>query len=192
MMCNRLTGFGVVGLLSVALLTGCSDNTGARQRSDATQPSAEGRQADHNEHDVKFAQQMVPHHQQTLNMVKMLPGRTANPKVADLGRRIEATRDPEINNMIEWLTRWRAALTSTPAPGALNTAEQLFKLTETHGAGFDRTWLDIMVRHQQGTVGIAEAELSKGANADARKLAEYIISSTRAEIAEMQALLESS
>ncbi len=70
------------------------------------------------------------------------------------------------------------------------TAEEMSKLNGTTGTEFDRTWLDMMIRHHQGAVEMAKTEQEKGSSADAEKLAQDIVTAQQAEITEMQALLK--
>lgn len=205
MMRKSLNGLGVAGVAAVALLAGCGGNdmSGMQQHSSSTAPSAAaGQQAGHNEQDVKFAQDMIGHHQQALDMAAMVPSKSTNPKVTDLGKRIAAAQDPEIKKMTEWLTKWGAAPASTSMPGmdhgsghgsmpGMMTAEEMTKLNGATGAEFDRMWLDMMIKHHQGAVEMAKTEQEKGSSADAKKLAQDIITAQQAEITEMQTMLKS-
>lgn len=206
MMRKSLIGFGVAGVAAVALLTGCgsgSDMSGMQHNSSTAPPAAAGRQDGYNEQDVKFAQDMIGHHQQALDMAAMVPSKSTNPKVTDLGKRIAAAQDPEIRKMTEWLAKWGAAPASTSMPGmdhgsghgsmpGMMTAEEMSKLNGATGAEFDRMWLDMMIRHHQGAVDMAKTQQEKGSSADAKKLAQDIITAQQAEITEMQTMLKSS
>ncbi len=116
---KSLIGFGVAGVAAVALLAGCGGNDMASMQHSSTTapPSATGQPDGHNEQDVKFAQDMIGHHQQALDMAAMVPGKSTNPKVTDLGKRVAAAQDPEIKKMTEWLTKWGAAPAPTSMPG---------------------------------------------------------------------------
>lgn len=203
-MSKSLIGFGVAGVAALALLAGCgsgNDMAGMQHSSTTTPPSATGQQAGHNEQDVKFAQDMIAHHQQALDMAAMVPGKSTNPKVTDLGKRIAAAQDPEIKKMTEWLKKWGAAPATTSMPGmdhgsdhgsmpGMMTAEEMAKLNGAGGAEFDRTWLDLMIKHHQGALEMAKVAQEKGADADTKKLAQDIVTSQQAEITEMQNLLK--
>ncbi|MDX8143225.1 DUF305 domain-containing protein [Lentzea sp. BCCO 10_0061] len=203
---KSLIGLGVAGVATVALVTGCgsgNDTAGMQHSSTTASTPAAGQQADHNEHDVKFAQEMIQHHQQALDMAKMVPGKSTNAKVLDIAKRIEGAQDPEIKKMTEWLTKWGAAPTSTSMPGmdhgatgssmpGMMTAEEMNKLQQANGAAFDRAWMEMMIKHHQGAIDMAKTHLEKGSNADSKKLAQEIITAQQAEITEMQGLLKSS
>ncbi|WIX98040.1 DUF305 domain-containing protein [Amycolatopsis mongoliensis] len=189
-----------IALTSAVLLGACSSNDstpGTDHSSPAPAPSPSAlAAADHNTEDATFAQQMVPHHSQALDMAKLVPSRSTNPKVIDLASRIERAQGPEIRQMQSWLTAWGADMPGMPGmngsmPGMMSGTD-LTKLEGAEGTEFDKMWLDMMIRHHQGAVDMAKAELSTGSNVDAKALAQKIIDAQEAEITEMQELLTQS
>jgi uncharacterized protein (DUF305 family) len=203
---KSLIGFGVAGVAVVALVSGCgSGNDMADMQHNSTTASTQpsGRQAaDHNDHDVQFAQEMIVHHQQALDMAKMVPGRSTNAQVLDLAKRIEGAQDPEIKTMTAWLSQWGAAPTASSMPGmdhgsmdhgsgtGMMTAEEMTKLGQATGAEFDRMWTEMMIKHHQGAIEMSKTHIDKGGNAESKKLAQDIITAQQAEITEMQELLK--
>ncbi|WP_340682773.1 DUF305 domain-containing protein [Amycolatopsis coloradensis] len=186
--------------IAVALvLAGCSGDdagvSGMDHNNSSAAPSP-GRQAGQNADDITFAQQMIEHHSQALDMSKMVPSRSTNPQVSDLASRIEKAQDPEIQQMKAWLTAWGAGPAASsgmpmdhgPMSGMMTEAE-MKELEQAKGADFDKMWLGMMIRHHQGAVDMAKTELAKGSNADAKALAQKIIDAQEAEIREMQGLL---
>ncbi|WP_189226210.1 DUF305 domain-containing protein [Saccharothrix coeruleofusca] len=204
---KSLIGFGVAGVAAATLLAGCGGNDMADMRHDTTTTAlsaASARQDGHNEQDVKFARDMIGHHQQALDMAAMVPGKSTNREVIDLGKRIAAAQEPEIKKMTEWLAKWGAApSTSTPdtdhgaghgtghgsMPGMM-TAEEMAKLNGATGADFDRMWLEMMIKHHQGALAMAKTEQGEGASTEAKELAEEIVKAQQAEITEMRGLLK--
>jgi uncharacterized protein (DUF305 family) len=63
------------------------------------------------------------------------------------------------------------------------------RLESLQGTEFDTLWLESMIAHHEGAIGMAEAELTGGANADAKGLAQQIIDAQQAEIAQMKTML---
>jgi uncharacterized protein (DUF305 family) len=51
-------------------------------------------------------------------------------------------------------------------------------------------WLEMMIRHHEGAVAMAETVRASGSNADVLGLAEQVITTQQGEIEEMQALLD--
>ncbi|WP_103344237.1 DUF305 domain-containing protein [Amycolatopsis sp. CA-126428] len=191
---------GGIALASAVLLGACSssDSPSGMSGMPSTSAPAPGQQAGHNADDIAFAQQMIPHHSQALDMAKLVPSRSTNPKVIDLASRIEKAQDPEIKTMQGWLTSWGAGTTSSAMPdmdhgmpGLMSDAD-MKKLEGAKGAEFDKMWLDMMIRHHQGAIDMAKTELQKGSNADAKALAQKIIDAQQAEITEMRGMLSQS
>src|SRR5207248_9663892 len=61
--------------------------------SGASSSSPSSSTAAHNAQDVSFAQGMIPHHQQALEMAKLAAGRASSAKVKDLARSEEHTSE---------------------------------------------------------------------------------------------------
>lgn len=199
----------VSGLAVVAALTlaACSGNDPGMNHNPA--PSAAGQQAGHNADDVTFAQQMIEHHSQALDMAKLVPTRSTDPKVLDLATRIEKAQDPEIQQLKTWLSTWGAtptagtsmpmdhgsmtATSGAPAdhgsmPGMMSDTE-MKQLGQAKGTEFDKMWLGMMIKHHEGAVEMSKSLLAKGSNADAKALAQKIIDAQQTEITEMWTLL---
>jgi uncharacterized protein (DUF305 family) len=140
---------------------------------------------------IAFAQQMIPHHSQAVEMAKLVPSRTGNAKIIDVADRVQKAQDPEIQLMTGWLTSWGAGM-SMPGdhamPGMMSDPD-MGKLQGAQGAEFDRMWLRMMIQHHQGAIDMARVELAQGSDTDARTLAQKIIDAQQAEITEMNGLL---
>lgn len=150
--------------------------------------------ADHNDADVEFAQQMIPHHEEALEMAKMAPERAGDQKVKDLAERIVAAQEPEIAQMKGWLEDWGE---SVDAGGGMNmgsmsgmSKEDMAKLEAASGTEFDRMFLTSMVEHHKQAIEMAETEIADGQFPDAVALAEKIKTSQEAEVTEMESMLQ--
>ncbi|WP_064058080.1 DUF305 domain-containing protein [Prescottella equi] len=69
------------------------------------------------------------------------------------------------------------------------SAEQMQALENAKDAEFDKMWLELMIAHHQGAVASSEEILQTGESEQVRQLAQQIVSSQQAEIAQMEALL---
>lgn len=152
-----------------------------------------GSPATHNSADVAFAQGMVPHHEQALEMSELVGSRTENPQVIDLAARISKAQQPEIDRMNGWLRSWSAPVqasshTSHGHPETHGMVE-LGNLADLDGTEFDRQWLSLMIQHHRGAVEMARKHLSAGTDPETRKLAQDVVSHQEKEIAEMESLL---
>ena len=151
-----------------------------------------------NEADVEFAQGMIGHHEQAIEMseIALDPTRGASPAVVDLATRIQAAQDPEVQVMTAWLTAAGEPIAMDMSSGemammeGMMTAEQMDAMAAATGAEFDTMWLEMMIAHHQGAVAQSETVKAAGSNPDVLALADQIIAAQQAEIAEMQALLQ--
>ena len=184
-----LIGIGAAAIIALAAACGASDDAGTNH----SQTESTG---EHNEQDIAFAQMMIPHHQQAVDMAKMAVEKATDPKVLDLASRIEGAQDPEIRQMTTMLEQWDAPTGSTveSMPGmdhgeGMMTDEEMTQLEQSTGADFDRLWLRMMIRHHEGAVTMAKTELDRGGDSEAKDLAKRIVDAQEAEIAEMRAML---
>ena len=151
-----------------------------------------------NDVDLMFANDMIPHHGQAVQMADMILAKTSNPQVKALAERIKAAQSPEIAAMTGWLKSWGATVPDPYAHmagmsgmqhGGMMTAEQMDQLDKATGTGADRLFLTQMQEHHTGAVETAKGELENGTNPEAKKLAQAIVTSQTAEIAEMKAMV---
>jgi uncharacterized protein (DUF305 family) len=158
--------------------------------------------------DISFAQLMIPHHQQAVQMAELAITNASSPDVQKLAEQIKAAQDPEIQAMESWLATWgvgdqmQGMDASAPANGDMGgmdmggmsasgmmTQQDLDKLAKTTGADFDRMWLQMMIAHHQGAVTMAQQVLDTTSNADVQALAQAVVDGQTTEIDTMQQLL---
>jgi DUF305 family protein family protein len=101
-----------------------------------------GSPATHNSADVAFAQGMVPHHEQALDMTELVASRTENTRVIDLASRISRSQQPEIDRMNGWLRTWNAPVQASSHTSHGHSESHgmvdLGNLADLDGAEFDR------------------------------------------------------
>lgn len=112
------------GAAAAVVLGACSNTTTDTQASPSatsavtSNPPSAATSASHNDADVSFAQNMIPHHQQAIEMSDMLLDKQdIDPKVSSLATQIKDAQGPEIEQMQAWLKEWGAA--STAEPGSM-------------------------------------------------------------------------
>ena len=175
------------GMTSMPTMTGrTSTPTGT-----SPAPAAAGQ---HNDADVRFSTDMIPHHRQAIQMSAMAASRASTAQVRDLAAQIKAAQAPEVRTMSGWLEGWGVPVPGTMggmdmgSMGGMSSAE-MASLGRASGPVFDRMFLTGMVKHHRGAVAMARTELAQGANADARKLTRSIVESQTKEIAQMKSML---
>lgn len=159
-------------------------------------PSGTATDAPFNAADVMFAQMMLPHHEQAIEMSDaVLAKEGIGPELVDLAEQIKAAQGPEIDTLSGWLADWGA----DPEAGAdmghdmagMMSAEDLQALEDATGADAERLFLEQMVAHHEGAVEMAQAEVSGGQHVGAVEMAQAVVDSQTAEIQQMRDLLAS-
>ena len=164
---------------------------------------------EHNDADVAFATDMIQHHAQALAMVDMTMNRTLDSEVRALAEDIRAAQAPEIETMSDWLQNWGEDVPETmrdhanahnngdlggmehgDMPGMM-TEEDMTSLEGARDAQFQAMWLEMMIRHHEGAIEMAEAEQEDGRYKPATDLARDIVASQSNEIETMRKLLSS-
>ncbi len=56
--------------------------------------------------DKEFLSMMIHHHQEAINMAKLLPGKTRRPQLLTLGQNIIKAQSPEMQQMQTWQKQW--------------------------------------------------------------------------------------
>jgi uncharacterized protein (DUF305 family) len=198
---NGRRALGTLGvsaaLAAVLALTGCaSAGTGSAGPDDGMghdEHATTGADAtsEANEADIMFAQMMLPHHQQALEMSAIVLAKDGvDPAVAELAEQIEAAQGPEIEQLESWLDEWGAPSgdNAMAMDGMLSEAE-LDELEAADGASASQVFLEQMIAHHEGAVDMAEEHLENGAHEGALAMSQAIIESQTAEIARMREIL---
>jgi len=155
-----------------------------------------------NETDVAFAQGMIPHHGQAVQMADMALAISSNPDVRALAEQIKAAQAPEIEQMTTWLTDWDQSVPDPDAPmdenmdhsggmtmSGMMSAADMARLGNAAGSAFDRMFLEMMVLHHEGAIEMAEQELAEGRYQPTKDLAQAVITGQQAEIEAMNTLV---
>lgn len=141
--------------------------------------------------DIMFAQMMIPHHQQAVDMGTLAETRASSPEVKALAAKIKAEQAPEIAQMKGWLKTANASMDMghDMGMGGMLTPAQLSALTKSSGAEFDRLFLKGMIGHHQGAIQMARMVVDSS-NTEANALGHAIIDSQTQQIAYMESLLK--
>lgn len=163
--------------------------------------------ADHNDADIMFAQMMIPHHQQAVEMSEMLLAKEGIPaQVVEFAQGVIDAQGPEIDRMNAMLEAWdQQPVTDSGGMdhgkmsgmdhgemggmSGMMSQEDMTALEEAQGTEAARLYLEQMTAHHEGAVDMARDEVADGQNPHAITLAEQVISDQEAEIAQMQQML---
>jgi len=143
-----------------------------------------------NSADLNYAQMMIVHHGQALEMTRLATGRAASTPVKRLSARITATQQPEIEAMRGWLKSNGGAKSQEGhdhgvMPGMASPA-QLAKLRAAKGKAFDDLFLKLMITHHQGAITMATEVLSEGNNVQVEEMANDVVAQQTVEVDRMR------
>ncbi len=158
--------------------------------------------------DVEFMQGMIPHHAQAVIMGRWAATHGARADVQRLCLRIIAAQSDEINMMRRWLRERAQGVPDSVStrhtmkmgdmthemlmPGMLSD-DEMAQLDKARGSEFDRLFLNGMIRHHQGAIGMVETLLqhgNAGHDESVFRFANDVVSDQSAEIAVMRRMLE--
>ena len=137
--------------------------------------------------DIMFAEMMIPHHEQAIEMSELAFANTTNPDVLALAEQISGAQEPEIELMKSWPGVNSMGHAGHTMAGMLDQNEMEMMRNST-GADFDRLFLEGMIKHHEGAIEMAEMIIDSS-NPEVAKLGSSIIASQEAEIKAMKALL---
>jgi uncharacterized protein (DUF305 family) len=148
--------------------------------------------------DVMFAQMMIPHHEQAVDMAEIALGKTdTSDEVRKLATAIKQAQDPEIATMTRWLQSWGAAAPTSMAPGGTDhanmgngvmSAADMEALAQASGAAFDEKWVSMMIEHHEGAIDMARQVLATTQDPDVKALADAVIKGQTEEITKMRSM----
>lgn len=226
---KRSTTFITLALASALALAGCGtngeENTGAAseaatsaaagagstETTGTTAPSgsssAQEISEEHNDADTMFAQMMIPHHQQAVQMSEMMLAKdNVDPQIQELANKIVAAQGPEIDRLEQMLQTWGEPTSAAAGDmghesmghdsdsgsgmEGMMTEEDMDQLQAAEGDEAAELFLTQMTEHHRGAIDMAKEEVTNGQNSQAIAMAQKVIDDQEAEIQEMDGLLQ--
>ncbi|MEU6890698.1 DUF305 domain-containing protein [Streptomyces sp. NPDC046557] len=153
--------------------------------------------------DVTFAQQMIPHHRQAVEMAALADGRAEDTEIKTLAAAVRTAQDPEIRTMKSWLAAWGKPESGSAMPGmdhgsgghdgsgtaGMMSDQDMKDLEAARGTDFDKKFARLMIVHHNGAIEMARAEQKDGRSPDARKLADDVVKNQSAEVGRLNRVL---
>ena len=121
--------------------------------------------------DAQFMRDMIPHHQQALEISRLAPDRTNSPQLLEIAGKIEAAQGDEIAFMEQWLTSRGESIDQSHAHTGHHTMKgmateaQMASLAAASGVEFDRQFLSLMIAHHEGAIDMVEALMEQPGSA---------------------------
>lgn len=156
--------------------------------------------------DAGFARDMSTHHRQAVTMAGLVRDRSDDSEIQVLGYDVESTQNNQIGMMQGWLQVWGLPVNTSAEqmawmsghrgmgmPGGvmpgMATPDELDELRGLSGDELDVRFLQLMIRHHQGAVPMADYALAHADTDVVRRLAQKVIESQSAEVLTMEQML---
>ncbi len=137
-------------------------------------------------YDAQFIDSMIMHHQGAIDMANQALKEAEKPEIKTLAENIVKAQQSEIAQMQDWRKAWYPDLAPT---GGMNMAMGEMMIGTDANKPFDQRFIEAMISHHQGAIGMAEMALEQSEHEEIRTLAEAIIAAQNAEIEQMQGWL---
>jgi uncharacterized protein (DUF305 family) len=141
-----------------------------------------------------FAEMMIPHHQQAVDMSDLALATSKNAKVLDLAQRIKDAQSAEIVQMQSWLgtgdsDKMMGSHKGHDMGGMMSDAD-MAALKSSTGATFDKLFLEGMIIHHEGALHMVTM-INDTNNQEVNSFGLNVVKVQTAEIAEMKDILAS-
>ena len=193
---KKLTLTTVAIAVAALLLSACgSHDMGSMNMGSSDTSNSIPESADFNDADVMFAQMMIPHHQQAIEMsdIALDPNTGASAAIIALATQIKGAQDPEISQMKNLLTTWgmpteMGSMDHSSMMEGMLSLEEMDTLGQLKGAEFDKAWAKGMIAHHEGAIAMANDVLANGKNSEILALANAVVSGQSTEIETLKPL----
>jgi uncharacterized protein (DUF305 family) len=150
-----------------------------------------------NDADVMFAQMMVAHLEQGIDLAQVAKAKATKQQVKDLAGAVDSTQREELAMLKSWLKLWGKPEAPSSDPNVhaahggmpLLDAKVISDIKDKNGAEFDLTYLNLMTGHQGGAVEMARTEQKDGSNPETVAYADRVANSRQGQISQMLALI---
>jgi uncharacterized protein (DUF305 family) len=140
--------------------------------------------------EIMFAQGMIPHHQQAIDMSNMALKNGASTEIKKLAKEIISAQQKEISQLKYWLSATKSSMTMDHDMGmnGMLSKSDLAALKKLKGSKFNTAFLKAMIAHHEGALEMLDL-LDDTKNTEAKKIATDIAKGQLAEITFMKKLL---
>jgi len=141
-------------------------------------------------YDLRFLDEMIPHHEMAIMMVQMMISQSNHPELRDLGQRIITGQQQQIDQMLAWRQQWYA--NTMPIYGMMGNGMSggMTGGAMMQGDVADRMFLEMMIPHHQRAIAMSNDALTNAQYPELHGLAKDIIAVQSSEIAEMRGYLK--
>ena len=149
----------------------------------------------HNSTDVMFAQMMIPHRQQAIEMVDMAlnPSRHASEELRNLASEMKTAQTMEVATLTRLLQQWGEPISMhhhEDMQDGMLSSDEVSVLSKKQGPTFDQSWARAMIAHHRGALSMVRA-FDTGASLEIQKLNRDIVKAQGQEITLLEQIANS-
>ena len=164
---------GLIGIMFLGIFTG-GCNKGSVCRFNQSRLSDIDRQ---------FIEQMIPHHQDAVDMAVLALTKAEHDELKKLATSIRDSQSREIDDMASWYKSWYAAEVPESTVSGMGMMDDMTDLELLENAElFDKEFIEQMIPHHQMAIMMASMMLNRTEHIEMKKLAQDIISTQTEEI----------
>ena len=145
--------------------------------------------------DIMFAQMMIPHHEQAVEMSDLALKVSTDADILTLAREIRDAQAPEILQMQKWLDApgmgmgMGMDMGHSMGMGEMLSDTDMRELESSTGKNFDQLFLKGMIAHHEGAIHMT-LMIKDSNNDEVRALGKSIVTSQTSQIETMQRMLK--
>lgn len=140
------------------------------------------------EFEIAFLDAMIPHHQSALDMAKIALERSEDSETRAVAQAILSAQEAEITQMSTWLKEWHDLSPSGEDHGmAMHTETDALRTVPAEE--FDAAFYTAMIPHHESAIAMAALVAERTSRAEMLTLANAIMTTQQAEIAQFQGWL---
>lgn len=185
-----------VAALAIALSFSACSSPSANRHIQPTSTEPTQVPAGYNGDDVAFANNIITHHEQGIDVSSLVPQRSTDADVVAFAAKTAAALQSDVAVLRALLVQWTQNPDTKAGGGGHGVTMKgiiadasIAKLNALRGSKFDTLWLQSMTNFDQGAVEMANAEIANGKNIDAIGLAKQIVKAQQEQIGEINRML---
>lgn len=141
-------------------------------------------------YDAQFLDSMSAHHQGGVDMAMLVPERAQHDDLKEKAKQIIEKQNKEIHKLQSWKIEWypnqeMAVNLRLPGMKAMDM-KHMEMLSFSKGHAFDLHFLEMMIKHHQGGIVMAQNALKRSKRPEIKQQARMIIADQKKEQAEMK------
>jgi uncharacterized protein (DUF305 family) len=178
-----------VGLALVLSACGGESDTAAQAGAGTGSAAA----TSYSEGDVMFAQQMIPHHQQVVELAELAATKASDPELRAFAAQLQASESKVVGELTGMLTGWGKPtamedMSHQEMPG-MASEQDMSSLASLSGAGFDRRFTQMMITHHIGASQLTMTEQQTGSSTQAKAIAAQLLQTQTEQVTQLQTIL---